>query len=527
MSDFVWTQPKRLDIEGHRPFPVDVLPDVLKDMALARAKGLNCDPSLVIGPMLAVVGAACGAAKIRLDKRGEWEEPGPLWTMTVADPASRKSAALGSVLGALTAAQKEAIEEDRKTRPAKNLRIKQAEKRIKKAEIEYGELLDSDDPVTDADITAAEEAVNSAHQHLAAVCREVGVPPMVYAGTHSGAEKLHDMLADHKNLLLYIAEGDTFFRKVVTDKLDRDVFLSSWSMEDLKRNLVSREVSIAESPSLNFGINVQVKIILDVLKSGGDVLTDVGLFDRFLDFVPDTSQLQVGHFDDLSDPDLFCAEAQKSPEMMAFFDVIRREVRRTLPLRGEATKWALDAGAATVQKARHAEWAAYQHNYTSTSKGVLGKLAGQAIRLARIFAQAAMDDTGMNPFGGSVTPLDTETVYPIPAWAVEAGWLVAWFCFHNAEYLFGDALSKDMEHVEFSRILLRKARQLSDEGVWSFKVRDLQNSRMRKYTADELRGGLTALTDAGWFMATPTTRDGVFMYHTHPDLVRWIKEYGL
>lgn len=526
-ANFVWGTPKPLGLERRSEFPVHALPPVLRDMVLARAEGLNCDPALLVGPMLPVVGAACGAAQVRMDKGGEWVEPGPVWTMTVADPASRKSAALKVMLSALLAAQKDAVEDDRKTRPAKNMRIKQAEKVVKKAEKDYEELLDSDDEVTDQDVAAAESAINIAYENLARVRAEVGIPPMVYAGTHSGAEKLHDMLADYKNLLLYVAEGDTWFRKVVNDKLDRDVFLSSWSMEDLKRNLVSREVSIAENPSLHMGINIQPKIILDVLRKGGDVLSYVGLLDRYLTLVPDTSQLQVGNFDDLSDPDLLSAEAPKTPEAVAYQEMIKREVRRTLPLRGEPTTWVLDKGTAAIQKAMHQRWAAYHHNYASNSRGTLGKLAGQAARLARIFAQVEMRDPSANMFGGMVTPLSTDKVYPIPAHAFESGWEIAWHCFDNTEYIFGDALSKDAEAAEFARTLIRKARQLSDEGKTSFKVRDLQNSRMRQYDAAELRDGLKVLTEKGWFVMEPTSREGQFIYHSHPKIGDWAEEYNV
>lgn len=526
--NFVWSDPKPIGIARRSDFPVDALPPVLRDMVVARAEGLNCDPALVVGPMLPVVGAACGAANIRLDKKGEWVEPGPIWTMTIADPASRKSAALKIALNALLGAQKEAIEDDATTRPAKNAKIKKAEKAVKRAEKAYEELgEDPDKETTEEDIAEAETAINVAHENLARIRAEVGLPPMVYAGTQATPEKLHDLLAEHRNLLLYVAEGDSFFRNMVAEKIDRDVFLSSWSMEDLKRNLVSREVSIAKHPSLHMGLNIQPQIILDILRKGGDVLTYVGLLDRYLTLVPDTSQLQVGTFDDLSDPDLMAAEAPKTPEAVAYHAMISREVKRTLPLRGEPTTWVLDKGAAEVQKALHQHWAAYHHNYASVSRGALGKLAGQAIRLARIFAQVEMADTGANLFGGMVTPLSTDKVYPITAKAVQSGWRVAWHCFDNTEYIFGDAMSKEAETVEFARTLIRKARQLLDEGTPSFKVRDLQNSRMRSYDARDIREGLKVLADKGWFRLEPTNREGHFIYHTHPEIVRWVKEYNI
>lgn len=522
-----WGVPAPIGLSRQTEFPVDALPPVLRDMVVARAEGLNCDPALVVGPMLPTVAAACGAAEIRLDKKGEWVEPGPIWTMTVADPASRKSAALKVALNALLAAQKDAIEEDRKTRPAKNARINRAEKTVKKAEKAYDELLDSEEEISDDEISAAETAINLAHEELAKIKAEVGSPPLVYVGTHSGAEALHDLLAEYKNLLLYVAEGDTFFRNLVQEKLDRDIFLSSWSMEDLKRNLVSREVRIAEHPSLNKGLNIQPQIVLDVLRKGGDVLSYVGLLDRYLTLVPYTGQLQVGQFDDMSDPDLLSAEAPKTPEAVAYHRMIQREVQRALPLRGEPTIWVLGKGAAEVQKHHHARWAAYQKNYSSNAKGTLGKLAGQAVRLARIFAQIEMSDTGANPFGGMVTPLSVDKVYPISSEAIQSGWTVAWHCFDNTEYMFGDALSKDAETAEFARTLIRKVRQLKDEGKASFKVRDLQNSRLRKYSADELREGLNALAGKHWLRAEPTGREGQFLYRAHPEIVTYIEKYGI
>ncbi|WP_459953210.1 hypothetical protein, partial [Mycobacterium avium] len=61
---FVWSDPTPIGIAPRSEFPVDALPPVLRGMVVARAEGLNCDPALVVGPMLPVVGAACGAANI-------------------------------------------------------------------------------------------------------------------------------------------------------------------------------------------------------------------------------------------------------------------------------------------------------------------------------------------------------------------------------------------------------------------------------------------------------------------------------
>lgn len=530
MTGFEWRQPDDLELPDHGEFPVDVLPAALRDVAIARAKELSVDPEMVVGGMLPTIAAACGAAKIHVNPG--WEEAGPVWTLVAADPGSRKSAAFKTSLAALKSAQKEAIEHDKLTRPGKAIRVRRAEKSITDAEREYESLLDGDgdEPPSDEALAAAEEAVNVAHRERLRVVHEVGAEPLIDIGGFATSEKLHDLLAEHKNLLMSVPEGDTMFVNWVNGRLDRDVFLQPWSMEDHSRKLVGRAVSTAEDPSLHLSIVTQTKVVLDTLKNqGGDRLQFTGMFDRFDVFVPRTDQLQettATSLSDITDIQTFLAARRSSPEVERLYQVVSREVRRTLPLRGEATHWALDAEAAVEFQRRHDYWAAYKASYTSECMGTLAKLAGKALRYSRVFAQVEMDDPNMDMFGGNVTPLDSTVLYPLSASAVAAGWDVAWFCFRRAEYLFGDALSDDVASIELARKVLRKARQLSDEGETTFTARRLARRGLARYRVADLTKVLDELTAHRWFTAVHGER-GSAIYHTHPEITKWIEKYGI
>ena len=77
----------------YRPFPVDVLPEPIRSVARKAARALGCDPSFIILPLLAALGAAIGNTR-RLLLKGSWEVPPILWTAIVAHSGAVKSPAI-------------------------------------------------------------------------------------------------------------------------------------------------------------------------------------------------------------------------------------------------------------------------------------------------------------------------------------------------------------------------------------------------------------------------------------------------
>lgn len=519
-----WRKPDPLRAHKRTPFPLDALPPVLRNMATELAEALQVDPVMVALPALCVAATACGPAQIQVN--GAWYEPSPLWGLIAADPGSRKSAALKAAMAPLLAAETSLQERDAKTRPAKNVKIAVAETALKAAQKAMAAGPEGTDDPTPEDFAALEDAVNTAAANLRAVRAEVGVAPRLNVGGYATSEKLHDLLADHKAMLMAVPEAETLLRKLGVGDLDRDIFLQAWSMETHERSLVTREVPAAENPCLNLFCNVQVDALLDIVKQSRDLMT-TGLFDRFLPAAPFTGQLQTAEFIDLSDPTALDAVVERSPGVQAYHSAIKCEVLRTAPLRGEPTHWVLAKGVAQVQDANYAEWAGIKHLYAADAETALGKLSGQVLRLARVLAQLEMVvPPGAKPslFGGTFTPLETDKRYPIQREHLIGAWKLAWYFHGEHSYLFGDAAGAEQDAERMARAVLRKCRQFAEADIPkdSVSARDLRRKGLGRWESKELTRVLDALAQAGWVRATTASR-----YELHPDLAHYADQYGI
>lgn len=77
----------------YQPWPVDVLPEPLRSLVIEGAESLQCDPVLIVLPVLSAVGAAIGNARHLTVKDG-WNVPAMLWTLFIAESGSVKTPAL-------------------------------------------------------------------------------------------------------------------------------------------------------------------------------------------------------------------------------------------------------------------------------------------------------------------------------------------------------------------------------------------------------------------------------------------------
>ena len=77
-------------IPAYQPFPIDMLPLVLRNYVDAAAASIVCDPALVALPALATAMSCIGNSRAIQLRRG-WSEPAVLWAITVARSGSAKS----------------------------------------------------------------------------------------------------------------------------------------------------------------------------------------------------------------------------------------------------------------------------------------------------------------------------------------------------------------------------------------------------------------------------------------------------
>jgi hypothetical protein len=74
----------------YKPFPVELLPSVLREFVEAHAKAKACDPALIALPALAACAGAVGNSFI-IKPKWDWAEPCVLWLPTVGESGDLKS----------------------------------------------------------------------------------------------------------------------------------------------------------------------------------------------------------------------------------------------------------------------------------------------------------------------------------------------------------------------------------------------------------------------------------------------------
>ena len=79
------------------PFPMEVMPDIVREFVESASSSLGCDPAFLACPAMAALSGAIGLSRA-LELKPGWQEPACLWVAVVADSGSMKSPALDAVL---------------------------------------------------------------------------------------------------------------------------------------------------------------------------------------------------------------------------------------------------------------------------------------------------------------------------------------------------------------------------------------------------------------------------------------------
>ena len=90
------------NVQLYEPFPVDVLPDVLRRFVEAGAIAASCDAAHIVMPALAAATAAIGMSR-QLKLKDSWRVPAILWTATVGESGSKKSVGAAMALAPIEA----------------------------------------------------------------------------------------------------------------------------------------------------------------------------------------------------------------------------------------------------------------------------------------------------------------------------------------------------------------------------------------------------------------------------------------
>jgi hypothetical protein len=85
-----WQQTNTPQPAAYKPFPVDLLPDVVQQYVWEHSAAIGIDAAFVAVPMLPVLAGLIGQAR-RLYVKRNWTEPSILWAATVADVSTGKT----------------------------------------------------------------------------------------------------------------------------------------------------------------------------------------------------------------------------------------------------------------------------------------------------------------------------------------------------------------------------------------------------------------------------------------------------
>jgi hypothetical protein len=94
----------------YKPFPVDALPEPIRQYVKDAAAAIGCDPAFIAVPMLPALAAAIGNTR-RVKLKGGWTEPAVIWAASVADSGTHKSPSLELALAPVQRRQTDAFRE--------------------------------------------------------------------------------------------------------------------------------------------------------------------------------------------------------------------------------------------------------------------------------------------------------------------------------------------------------------------------------------------------------------------------------
>jgi hypothetical protein len=85
-----WQQDNAPQPAAYKPFPAELLPDVVQQYVAEHSQAIGIDAAFVAVPMLTVLAGLIGQAR-RLYIKRNWTEPSILWAVTVADVSTGKT----------------------------------------------------------------------------------------------------------------------------------------------------------------------------------------------------------------------------------------------------------------------------------------------------------------------------------------------------------------------------------------------------------------------------------------------------
>lgn len=283
-----WDEPTWPGPPAPPSLPTGGLPDWIRAHVESVSAATQTPPGMAV--MFALAGLSTALAnKGLVEIRSGWTEPLHVWTMSVLEPANRKSRVLKLMLDpvwAYEADRAEAVRSERREAVRKQEILQNALARVKKTLTRA-----IADGKSSEEISESRERLDKIRGDLAQ--HEVPDPERLVADDITG-EALGQLMAEnHGRAAILSAEGEIFRNMTgrYGDKPVFNVFKKSWTGDErLRDDRVTREGSRIERPALTLGLGVQPELLRSLVEKKS--LRGEGLFGRFLVVQPESP---VGH----------------------------------------------------------------------------------------------------------------------------------------------------------------------------------------------------------------------------------------
>lgn len=266
-----WETPVTFDKYPVPPFPINIYDEPIKSMVKHVAESIQTPIDLpsVIG--LGIL-SSCIQNKFEITPKSGWREPLNLYSVSLLEPSTRKSAVFSKMTKPFRQYEKEHKEE--MTLPIENRKAERTalEKRKEVLEREYAKALN---PVYLEKIKEINKRLQEIHElYLPTLMADDATPEALVSLMHENEGKIS----------IFSAEGDLFerFKNKNIEQVKYDVYLKPYSGDSLRTDRITRDTEIIENPTMTICITAQPSVV----KSLPLAVHERGLIARFIISIP-------------------------------------------------------------------------------------------------------------------------------------------------------------------------------------------------------------------------------------------------
>lgn len=446
-----WEDPVMIDEQGREPFPIDSLPDLIKDAVHYASEYVQAPVPLIVASALSALSLACQGLVDVMRPDGK-RLPTSLYLITVGDPGERKTTCDDLFLSPI-----------RNFQDRKDIEMK-GEIQLYETDMEFWKakrsgLTDKIRKVTKDEKSGDDCAKEIENLYTALKEHDNNKPEKPVVPTYIRQDETPDSLAHSMatgwpSAGLVSSEAGQFLGGYSMNKDSRTrmcgMLNSFWSNDPYLVNRKTSDPFRVAGVRMTLALQIQERVLQDFNKQSGNLMRNIGLFSRALFSFPESTQgnrfyKMPGENEDQS-LEFFYDRITKLLEMGLETD----ENGRLVP-----TALKLDEGAGRVWIDFYNEVEASIKGQFEEIKDMAGKAAENALRLAASFCRF-MD--------GKI--IDVKIMK-------NACIIVRWYL-SETNRSFGklDALMNNRDLVTFEKWIIRKAQN----GSFKMTIREIQLS---------------------------------------------------